>query len=85
VRTVPVTVADLPRGVDTVEIVSWSPREVLVRPGGPPMRLTFARLPPAGLCEVALDDRVTELAVDGAGALAVTVPEGTVTVRVRVR
>jgi hypothetical protein len=82
VRAVPVT-ADLAGGEGTLEIVSWSPREVQIRTDCNAMRLSFGRLPPAAPCTVTLGESVRETAADGEGTLVVAVPPGTTAVRVR--
>jgi|GEM_PF-2173039 len=85
VRAVPVSVAELPDGQGTVEIVSWSPAEAHVRTGGTPMRLTFGRLPPRTACEVTLDARASTQTTDASGRLVVAVPKGTGAVRIAAR
>lgn len=85
VRAVPIAVADLPAGGGTVEIASWAPGDVRIRPRGTPMRLTLGRLPPGAVCEVTLDERTAGQSADGTGALTVTVPKGTQAVRVALR
>ncbi len=84
IRAVPLS-ADLTDGQSTLEIVSWSPRDVQVHTDGKPVRLSFRRLPPGATCELTLDGRASTLDSDGDGTVVAAVPLGTQAVGLRLR